>query len=427
MPPLLAAFYGVGGGLLLTLDHVLGDQGGRLAAARERARRPAVVAAGAGFLAASLATSAFLLDAGTDFRAIGAVLAALTASAWVAFDGTWSGLLFAALVAVAAPASEAVILHYVPLWHYPQADVVLWDVGFVSWVPWCYGFYSPVLAAYSRLVAQGEAATPGAPGQGDDNVYESDQYVSEYLAFHYGQRAEGYLPYSPGPQFALDYVARVGNKCRGLVLRDPPAGGASRTRALDLGCAVGGASFEMARTFDEVVGVDSSQAFVDCCEELRARGEKAYARREEGRVFSDHVATVDAGVDRGRCRFRRGDACDLPGDLGQFDCVLLSNLLCRLPDPYACLAQLAGLTRPGGHVVVTSPFSWLEGFTAPANWLGGGAWGSGARGRDRLREVMCAQGCFELVEEDDVPFLIREHARKYQLVYSHCAVFRRLA
>jgi len=173
-----------------------------------------------------------------------------------------------------------------------------------------------------------------------------------------------------------------------------------------------------------VVGIDYSQAFVDCCDELKARGEKAYERQEEGKIYSRHVAVVDPAIDRSRCTFRQGDACDLPADLGQFDCLLLANLLCRLPDPMLCLARLAGLTRPGGHVVISSPYSWLEQFTDPRFWLGGKE-GSDVRGKDTLKEVLRAD--FEFVEEDDMPFLIREHARKYQLVYSHCAVFRRRA
>ena len=34
-------------------------------------------------------------------------------------------------------------------------------------------------------------------------------------------------------------------------------------------------------------------------------------------------------------------------------------------------------------------------------------------------------GGFKLVEEGAIPFLIREHSRKYQLVYPHLSVFVR--
>lgn len=43
----------------------------------------------------------------------------------------------------------------------------------------------------------------------------------------------------------------------------PPAGEAGEATALDVGCAVGGASFALARAFPHVLGIDFSQHFVD--------------------------------------------------------------------------------------------------------------------------------------------------------------------
>lgn len=44
--------------------------------------------------------------------------------------------------------------------------------------------------------------------------------------------------------------------------------GGAKLRALDVGCAVGRSSFEMARTFDEVVGVDFSGKFINAAKAL---------------------------------------------------------------------------------------------------------------------------------------------------------------
>lgn len=44
---------------------------------------------------------------------------------------------------------------------------------------------------------------------------------------------------------------------------------AGAARALDLGCAVGGASFALARVFGEVVGVDISARFVEVANKVR--------------------------------------------------------------------------------------------------------------------------------------------------------------
>lgn len=42
---------------------------------------------------------------------------------------------------------------------------------------------------------------------------------------------------------------------------------------------------------------------------------------------------------------------------------------------------------------------------------------------DRLRQLLAPH--FELVEESEVPFLIREHRRKFQWGVSHAMVWRR--
>ncbi len=59
----------------------------------------------------------------------------------------------------------------------------------------------------------------------------------------------------------------------------------------------------------------------------------------------------------------QGDACNLPDSLGTFDAVLAANLLCRVPEPLSCLAQIRASLRPGGIALITSPFSWLEQYT----------------------------------------------------------------
>ncbi len=67
----------------------------------------------------------------------------------------------------------------------------------------------------------------------------------------------------------------------------------------------------------------------------------------------------------------QGDACALPSNLAPVDCVLAANLLCRLPEPTAFLDRCRTLVKPGGVLVLVSPYSWLKGWTDKAKWLGG--------------------------------------------------------
>ena len=74
------------------------------------------------------------------------------------------------------------------------------------------------------------------------------------------------------------------------------------------------------------------------------------------------------------------------------------RLLYRLPD----------LVKPGGQLFITTPFSWLDDHTPSANWLADGA-------QDSFSGLTSAlDGAFELDTRWNMPFLIREHVRKFQ-------------
>lgn len=106
----------------------------------------------------------------------------------------------------------------------------------------------------------------------------------------------------------------------------------------------------------------------------------------------------------------QGDACALPSDLGMFDAILAANLLCRVPEPAVCLQGIADACKPGGIVVLTSPFTWLEDYTARAKWVGGcvDESGKGLRCADALKAMMAAHG-FTVLEEGKVGSLLPVH------------------
>lgn len=238
------------------------------------------------------------------------------------------------------------------------------------------------------------------------NIYETDKLLGEYLLFHYG-RAEEILPYPAGPKDALEFPARCVWECVDPS-RVPPEG-----RALDLGCAVGRSSFELAKICRSVVGIDFSHRFIDAAQTLRDTGALDYMRTDEGELVTPLVARLPQGVEPSRVHFEQGDAMNLRADLGTFDVVLLANLIDRLGDPLRCLERLPDWVVPGGQLVVTSPYTWLPEFTPRDQWLGGYADSAGpVPTLEGLRRVL--EPHFEMRSVRDLPFLIREHARKFQ-------------
>ncbi len=254
------------------------------------------------------------------------------------------------------------------------------------------------------------------------NTYESSKILSEYLLLHYGS-AEDNMPYGFGPKDALNFPQR----CAQLLTEWCRKQGVRTERVVDIGCAVGGAAFELARAFEDVVALDLSRSFIETAQQLQKEGILPFMRRDEGELAEKVVAAIDTGIDRQRVRFRQADACALPPELVDYDAVLLANLLCRLPSPKACLGRLGGprgLVRPGGLAVIVSPYTWMEEYTPREVWLGGFEKnGQPVRARETLCQIMGED--FELLHEADMPLVIREHARKFQYIVSHAMIWQR--
>lgn len=234
-------------------------------------------------------------------------------------------------------------------------------------------------------------------------VYESREALEQYLFFHYGEPRE-YLPYPDGPHEAAGYPWRAVQAL--LDTKSLP----EAARALDLGCAVGRSSFEFSRYCREVVGIDLSRSFIQAARSMQRRGEVPISYVVEGTRRQKTRLRRPRGAHPDRVFFRVGDAQKLPSRLGRFDVALLLNLIDRLPDPRVALQRLIdNHLNPGAQLLIASPYTWLPDFTPPDRWLGG------TPGRSTFQALQnMLESRFRLIKRVQLPFLIREHARKYQ-------------
>lgn len=249
------------------------------------------------------------------------------------------------------------------------------------------------------------------------NPYESDELLGQYLLFHYGA-ADEVLPYAQGPHDALDFAVRVVSE---LVDADRLC---EMPRALDLGCAVGRSSFELSRFCDEVIAMDRSASFIRAAQEIQESGKRDYHYLDEGAFFRSAVAKPPEGAHGERILFEVGDALELRDDIGTFDLLLLANLIDRVDNPRRCLEQLPVLARDGAQLIITSPYTWREEFTPRDHWLSRlDEEGQPVRSLEVLQSIL--GDAFDLIKTSDMPFLIREHARKFQWSVAQASCWRR--
>lgn len=243
--------------------------------------------------------------------------------------------------------------------------------------------------------------------------YETDKLMSEYAEFHYGDEYFGV------PNFSKTLVA----------LAIATFGDKPKTKALDLGCASGRASFELARHFNHVTGIDFSARFIGQGVQL-AQGETLrYTLAEEGELVAyKSRSLLELGLDdvKTKVEFMQGDACNLKSQFSGYDFILAANLIDRLYSPAKFLSQIHERLNLGGVLMLASPYTWLTEHTPREEWIGGFKKdGETFTTLDGLQVHL--QKHFRLIgKPTEVPFVIRETKRKFQHTFSEVTFWERI-
>jgi 5-histidylcysteine sulfoxide synthase/putative 4-mercaptohistidine N1-methyltranferase len=247
----------------------------------------------------------------------------------------------------------------------------------------------------------------------NDNPYETDSLLSQYCEFHFGET------YFNTPNFPKACI----KECSKYFEQLP-----QQKRALDLGCAVGRSTFELSHYFDHVTGLDFSARFIEVAQKYMDNGVLRYTIPIEGELFDYCERSFDSLECRdiqGRVEFFQGDACNLPSKYGQYDFIFCGNLIDRLRSPKSFLHSIEKHLNPGGLMVLTSPYTWLEEYTPKEEWIGGKK--RDGENLDTLKGLDEELGpWFERIAEPvAVPFIIRETKRKYQHTLSEMTVWKK--
>ena len=246
------------------------------------------------------------------------------------------------------------------------------------------------------------------------DYYENDTTLAQYLEFHFGERWHGEANF---PKALADAAMHA--------MDGRPLG-----RALDIGCAVGRTSFELARHFQHVDGIDFSNAFVTKCQEVARDKRVRYARPEEGELVTlQDLSLASLGLEEAanRVAFHQGDACDLKPEFSGYDLVLAGNLIDRLYHPSLFLETIHERINELGLLVIASPYTWLEEYTPREHWVGGFKKdGEDFSTFDGLKEMLAPH--FRLLFEPwSLPFVIRETRNKFQHSFSELTVWEKIS
>jgi putative 4-mercaptohistidine N1-methyltranferase len=247
------------------------------------------------------------------------------------------------------------------------------------------------------------------------NVYEQPGMVSQYIEFHYG------ATHFNVPNFPVT-CARICIEA----MRDR-----SMARALDLGCATGRSAFELATAFAHVDAIDFSARLIEVPINLQQHGMQRYMIQDDGELVSYKAIKLTdfEGYEQVKhhVSFMQGDACNLTDKFTDYDLVFAGNLIDRLYKPDQFLALIKKRIRPGGLLILSSPYTWLAEFTDRDHWLGGfkAKNGENYTTLDGLTDFL--QPEFRLLENPrNIEFVIRETKRKFQHSVAQLSIWEKV-
>jgi SAM-dependent methyltransferase/uncharacterized protein YbaR (Trm112 family) len=141
--------------------------------------------------------------------------------------------------------------------------------------------------------------------------------------------------------------------------------------AVDLGCAVGRTTFELAKKTDEpVLGLDLSFAMLQLAQQVLKTGTAVFPLKELGVVYRNQRLSTPfqamPNVDFWLC-----DAMVLPFRAGTFGTVNALNLLDCVPSPITLLQNIEKALMGAGEALIGCPYDWSTGASAINQWIGG--------------------------------------------------------
>jgi SAM-dependent methyltransferase/uncharacterized protein YbaR (Trm112 family) len=288
---------------------------------------------------------------------------------------------------------------------------------------WCRENYYYITSGTQPLNGQGEALTNWLQDRGwhlsnqpADNYYETPRWVNIFTATHYDPVPAGADDSSPLGQFIAAQPS-VFDVVREMIDRHLDG---KVKRALDVGTNVGGMAYRIADIAETVLGIDTAfnpvltARRMQCGYPVPQTGFQRYLDGHRHETREVHPVTDNT-------EYLVASATQLPVE-GTFDLITALNVIDVVPDPAAFLATLVTRLTTGGHLIITSPYSWGSDDVPVDKWLGGT---DAQTSSQAVIEVLCSLGVEILEDQDNIPWVLRENQRWYRVFNNHCVIARK--
>lgn len=253
----------------------------------------------------------------------------------------------------------------------------------------------------------------------NNNPYETDNMVCQYIEFHYG----------PTYFNIPNYSKKCAEECINFLGKDMRF-----KNAIDIGCSVGRFTFEFSKYCDNILGIDLSARFIQVCYNVRdninlipyvipIEGDiNEYKQIDPVQIRNNLNISLD---DCAKINFLQKDACNLPeSTFNNYDFIFCGNLIDRLSDPKTFIETMNNRIVHNGILVLTSPYTWLQEYTNKDNWIGGKKINGEDQTTLQTLEILLSPH-FELLTVKDIEFVIRETKRKFQHTISQMSIWRK--
>jgi len=204
----------------------------------------------------------------------------------------------------------------------------------------------------------GDAMGPGA------EYNNTRHHISSYGWDHYSDLA-------PAGEFEDEnHAAKPGSAINCMEAGLSLLSNKTQAPILDVGCALGRTSFELAKKHDDLcLGIDINFSKLRIAQRVLQEGIVSFPLKKLGVAYEQHEYPVNFShkhhVDFWLC-----NALVLPFTNSTFKLTSLLNVLDVVPAPKILLTSINNILSPGGYAVFSTPYDWSPP-VAMDSWIGG--------------------------------------------------------